>query len=97
MNGFGFALVYVLVFGRPRWWLGVPYAWLIATIFMISPAMTMMGDIGYFGHAMGPGFATTVYLAHTMFGLILGAIVSRWGRVTKPLWQRHLGVCNREG
>ena len=93
VNGFGFALVYVLVFGRPRWWLGVPYGWIIATIFMTSPAMTMLGDIGYFGHAMGPGFAITVYSAHTVFGLILGAIVARWGRDSEPLWCRHLGWC----
>ena len=97
VNGFGFALVYVLVFGRPHWWLAVPYAWIIATIFMLSPVMTMLGDIGYFGHAMGPGFAITVYLAHTLFGLILGAIVARWGRVQEPLWRRHLVMRGREG
>lgn len=90
VNGFSFALVYVLVFGRPRWWLALLYAWIIATIFMVSPVMTMIGDIGYFGHVMGPGFAVTVYAAHTVFGLILGAIVARWGRVRVPLWRRHL-------
>lgn len=89
-NGIGFALVYVLVFGRPRWWKAVPYAWVIATIFMVSPDMTMLGDIGDFGLAMGPGFAVTVYLAHTVFGLVLGAIVARWARLDQPLWCRHL-------
>ena len=93
VNGFGFALVYVLFFGRPRWWMGVPYGWIIATIFMTSPAMTMLGDIGYFGHAIGPRFAITVYSAHTVFGLVLGAIVARWGRDSGPLWRRHLGGC----
>jgi hypothetical protein len=90
VNGIGFALVYVLVFGRPRWWKAVPYAWAIATVFMLSPDMKMLGDIGYFGLAMGPGFAITVYLAHTLFGLILGTIVARWSRVEQPLWSRHL-------
>ncbi len=90
VNGIGFALVYVLVFGRPRWWKAVPYAWAIATVFMLSPDMKMLGDIGYFGLAMGPGFAITVYLAHTLFGLILGTIVARWGRVEQPLWSQHL-------
>ena len=55
INGISFALVYVLVFGRPRWWKAVPYAWVIATIFMISPDMKMLGDVGDFGLAMGPG------------------------------------------
>lgn len=89
INGISFSLVYVLVFGRPRWWKAVPYAWVIATIFMISPDMTMLGDIGNFGLAMGPGFAITVYLAHTVFGLILGAVVAHWARLDQPLWSRH--------
>jgi len=90
INGISFALVYVLVFGCPRWWRAVPYAWGIATVFMLSPDMKMLGDIGYFGLAMGPGFAITVYLAHTLFGLILGTLVARWGRVEQPLWSRYL-------
>lgn len=90
INGISFALVYVLVFGRPRWWKAVPYAWVIATVFMISPDMKMLGDIGNFGLAMGPRFAITVYIAHTVFGLILGLIVARWARVEQPLWDPHL-------
>lgn len=96
VNGISFALVYVLIFGRPRWWKALPYAWLIATIFMISPAMTMLGDIGNFGLAMGPGFAITVYVAHTLYGLILGLIVSRWAGVEKPIWSRHLTLSSSE-
>jgi len=95
INGISFALVYVLVFGRPRWWKAVPYAWVIATIFMISPDMTMLGNIGNFGLAMGPGFAITVYLAHTVFGVILGAIVTRWARLDQPLWSRHFSLLSR--
>lgn len=91
-NGIGFALVYVLLFGRPRWWLAVPYAWVIATVFMISPAMNMLGGIGDFGLAMGPGFAVTVYLAHTVYGLILGLVVARWGTIEGPLWRRHFSL-----
>ena len=88
VNGISFALVYVLLFGRPRWWLAVPYAWLIGTIFMLSPDMTMLGDIGPFGLAMGPGFAITVYLAHTVYGAVLGLLVARWGRLELPIWRR---------
>lgn len=91
-NGIGFALVYVLVFGRPRWWKAIPYAWVIATVFMISPDMKMLGNIGNFGLAMGPGFAITVYAAHTLFGAILGAVVARWGGVETPIWTRHLSL-----
>lgn len=90
INGTSFALVYVLVFGRPRWWKALPYAWTVATIFMVSPAMQMLGGIGKFGLAMGPGFPVTVYLAHTVFGLMLGVIVARWARVKEPLWTHHL-------
>lgn len=92
VNGISFALVYVLLFGRPRWWWAVPYAWLIGTIFMLSPDMTMLGDIGPFGLAMGSGFAITVYLAHTVYGTVLGVIVARWGRLELPIWRRF---CNR--
>lgn len=92
INGASFGLFYVLVFGRPRWYLSLPYAWVIGTLFMLSPDMTMMGNIGIFGHAMGPGFAITVYVAHTVFGLILGGIVWRWGRVGESLWRGHLVV-----
>ena len=45
---------------------------------MISPDMAMLGDIGPFGLAMGPGFAVTDYLAHTVYGIILGTVVARW-------------------
>lgn len=90
INGISFALVYVLVFGRQAWWKAIPYAWLIATIFMLSPDMTMLGNIGDFGLAMGPGFAITVYLAHTVFGLILGLVVSRSYPQRETLWRYHL-------
>lgn len=89
INGISFALFYVLVFGKPRWYMALPYLWVVGTLFMLSPDMTMMGDIGIFGHAMGPRFAITVYVAHTVFGLILGSIVAVWGRIQGPLWRRH--------
>ncbi len=91
-NGISFALVYILIFGRPRWWMGVVYAWIIATLFMLGPVMNMMGGIGYFGLAMGPKFPITVYLAHTVFGLVLGLIVSRFGSLAEPIWRRHLKI-----
>jgi hypothetical protein len=90
INGTSFALVYVLLFGRQAWWKAIPYAWFIATIFMLSPDMTMLGNIGDFGLAMGPGFAITVYLAHTVFGLILGIVVSRSRTQRETLWRYHL-------
>ena len=90
INGISFALVYVLLFGRPTWWKAIPYAWVIGTIFMLSPDMNMLGDIGYFGLAMGPGFAITVYLAHTVFGLILGLVVGRSKGTRISLWRYHV-------
>lgn len=88
-NGISFALVYVLMFGRPRWWMALPYAWVIATIFMISPVMEMLGGIGNFGLGMGPGFAVTVYIAHTIFGTVLGVVVAHWAPEMRPIWKAH--------
>ena len=55
----------------------MPGVWLIATVFMPSQDMTMLGDIGYSGLAMRPGFAIIVHLAHTVSGLILSLLVGR--------------------
>jgi len=78
-NGAAFGIVYSLLFGRPPWWSGIVYGLVIAVVFMSSPAVVAMG-IGHFGVDFGPGFATTVLLAHIAFGSVLGAY----------LWRRNL-------
>lgn len=79
-NGIGFAFVYIIILGRMRWWVAVLYAWLIATTFMLSPVMNLLG-VGVFGYAFAPiKFPLTVYLAHTAFGATLGGLV-QWSRL----------------
>lgn len=76
VNGSGFAFIYIAFFGRQRWFAGVLYALVIATIFMISPATTATGA-GMFGQNFAPiGFPLTVYLAHIAFGSTLGLITA---------------------
>lgn len=76
LNGTGFAFVYIVLFGRQRWFVGTLYALVIATIFMISPATTATGA-GMFGQDFAPiGFPLTVYLAHIAFGSTVGLIAA---------------------
>ena len=76
-NGIGFAFIYFAIFGRQRWWAGLLYALGIATIFMLSPVMNILGA-GIFGQDFGPvKFPLTVYLAHAVYGLSLGFIGQR--------------------
>lgn len=96
LNGIGFATIFVLVFGRTRVWAAIPYALVIATIFMLSPATTSTG-IGYFGVDFGPGFAVTVYLAHIAFALAFGNVIARSAALRGPIWSRHLWVGEQTG
>lgn len=76
-NGIGFAFIYFAIFGRQRWWVGLLYALGIATIFMLSPVMNILGA-GIFGQDFGPvKFPLTVYLAHAVYGLSLGFVGQR--------------------
>jgi len=78
-NGFSFAIIYILIFGRRAWWIGTLYALGIGTIFMISPVMSGIGA-GLFGQAYAPvAFPLTVYIAHITFGTVLGTVVGRSG------------------
>ncbi|ACO34149.1 MULTISPECIES: hypothetical protein [Acidobacterium] len=75
-NGACFGIVYVLFLGTRRRWLAIPYALVIGTIFMLSPVVRAMG-IGYFGLQFSVGFLIVVYLAHLVFGSILGWLSRR--------------------
>lgn len=82
-NGACFGVVYMLVFGRRSWWVGIIYGLIIAVIFMSSPVVVMTGA-GRFGSNIGPGFATTVLLAHFVFGGTIGTLAGR-KRIEPPL------------
>lgn len=86
-NGISFALIYTVIFGKPRWWCALGYALTIATVFLVSPVVTEMMGIGYFGASMAPAFPLTVYLAHLAFGATLGILVARSRGRFAPLWR----------
>lgn len=76
-NGIGFAALYLILLGRVRWWWGVLYALVIATVFMLSPVMNIIGA-GYFGQDFAPvRFPLTVYMAHLVYGIAVGVVAWR--------------------
>ena len=90
-NGIGVAFIYVVLFGRMRWWVGVIYAFLIATVFMMGPVMNIIGA-GHFGQEFAPvKFPLTVYGAHIAYGAVIGWLVQR-----SALAQGHL-LCDLFG
>jgi len=75
-NGACFGIIFSLVFGKPKIWAGIVYAFFIGIGFMISPVTRTLG-IGAFGFQFKDGyqFVTTVTLAHIAFGGILGWMI----------------------
>ncbi|MDA3914063.1 hypothetical protein [Oleiagrimonas sp.] len=94
-NGIGFAFIYITLFGRMRWWVGTIYALGIATIFMLSPVMDIIGA-GTFGQDFAPVlFPVTVYLAHIAYGSTVGWVVQRSPRTPRDLLHDMFGAENR--
>jgi hypothetical protein len=77
-NGASFGIIYSLIIGRGRSWMGAIYGFIIGIGFMASPAALSLG-VGLFGADFGWGFPVTVILAHLAFGVLLGIVVSRKG------------------
>lgn len=75
-DGTTFGIIYSILFGKGKFWLGIMYALLIGVGFMMSPAVVAMG-VGHFGVNFGIGFPITVILAHLAFGSILGWVIYR--------------------
>lgn len=66
-NGLSFVLIYLIIFGRQRWWVAIFYVIGIATIFMLSPVMNFLGA-GIFGRDFAPiRFPLAVYAAHIAY------------------------------
>lgn len=81
-NGVTFGIVFAVLFGRkPLVW-ALVYAELVGIGFLISPAVTAMGT-GFMGLSM-PAMPITIVVAHTVYGVILGLLCSRW--VHDPGW-----------
>lgn len=83
-NGASFGIIYALLFGTRRRWVGVAYGIAIGIGFMISPVVTSLG-VGRFGLQFSWGFPVTVLAAHAAFGLALGWLTHRWIDQPSPL------------
>ena len=70
-NGASFGIIYAVLFGTRRRWLGALYGLLIGIGFMVSPVVKSLG-VGFFGLQFSYGFPITVILAHLEFGTALG-------------------------
>ena len=91
-NGASFGLIYVLVFGTCRRWVGAIYGVLIGFGFMLSPVVSALG-VGFLGLELSKGFPLTVTAAHAAFGLALGWLGSEWlGFIESPLLEAA-GAC----
>jgi hypothetical protein len=91
-NGASFGLIYVLLFGTCRRWVGALYGVFLGLGFMLSPVVSALG-VGFFGLEFSKGFPATVTLAHAAFGTVLGWLTARWlGFESCPLCE-VLGVC----
>jgi hypothetical protein len=91
-NGASFGLIYVLVFGTCRRWVGAVYGVLLGFGFMFSPVVAALG-VGFLGLEFSRGFPITVTLAHAAFGGVLGWLSARWvGFEASPACDA-VGVC----
>jgi hypothetical protein len=70
-NGIAFGVIYSVVVGRGRVWIGTIFGVFIGVGFMMSPVVVALG-VGRFGAEFGWGFPVTVTLAHAAFGSLLG-------------------------
>lgn len=77
-NGASFGIVFAVVLGRKTVLWGVAYGVIIGTIFLMSPPVDALG-IGFMGRDM-PTMPLTVYIAHLVYGGILGWLCHRWVR-----------------
>ncbi len=76
-NGASFGIIYVLILGTSRRWLGLLYGIVAGLGFLMSPVVLSLG-VGYFGLQFSLGFPITVLAAHAVFGLALGTLAHRF-------------------
>ncbi len=75
-NGASFGIIYALLLGTSRRWVGVVYGIVVGLGFLVSPVVLALG-VGYFGLQFSIGFPITVITAHAVFGLMLGTLADR--------------------
>lgn len=74
-NGASFGLIYALVFGTCRRWVGPVFGVLIGVGFMLSPVVESLG-VGFVGLQYSKGFPVTVTFAHCL-NLLVSASSAR--------------------
>lgn len=88
-NGASFAVIYALLFGRTPWWGPVVYSLLFIETGMLLFMQAAMGPLTW-------GVVLVSFLAHVVYGLVLGVLLSRFLRdegtilqlITGPKLQR---------
>ncbi len=100
-NGAAFGIIYSLLVGRGKLWMGVLYGFLMGIGFMVSPVVKSLG-VGTFGLQFKEGyqFFIAVSLAHIAFGVVLGWLVYKMNsgvpniitRVKKSFNQEPRGI-----
>ena len=95
-NGAAFGIIFSLLLGQSKVWLGVLYGLLIGVGFMISPVVKSLG-IGRFGVEFKNGyeFVTTVTIAHIAYGLTLSFLLIRLNNGIPNIWVRLKPVLRR--
>ncbi len=88
-NGAMFGLIFSLLLGQSKFWLGFLYGLLIGVGLMVSPVVKSLG-IGLFGIDFKDGyqFALTVIIAHAAFGLALAFLLMKWNKEIPNIWLR---------
>lgn len=76
-NGASFGIIYALLLGTSRRWVGLVYGIVVGLGFLVSPVVASLG-VGYFGLQFSAGFPITVLTAHAVFGLMLGMLAHRF-------------------
>ena len=101
-NGALFGVTFALLAGgfprrKSHWYgaaLGLGFGLVIGTGFLASPVSRATGA-GIFGSVIGAKYVITVYLAHAVFGSVLGALVHRFGPGFAPVWELALRLLPR--
>ncbi|MEO8399447.1 MAG: hypothetical protein ABI550_06490 [Ignavibacteriaceae bacterium] len=94
-NGASFGIIYSILFGRGKIWLGTLYGTQLGLGFMISPVVVALG-VGRFGVDFGWGFPITVILAHLAFGTILGTLLFKWNKKDKSIFNTFKNIFTKK-
>lgn len=99
-NGAMFGIIFALIIGgfpatRRAWTgatIGAFYGLALGFGFITGPVPRTLGIGGVFSTVTVAQFQTTVYLAHLVFGVLLGLLVHLLGSRITPLWTPVLGL-----